>query len=100
MKTTVKNTDNLFNGQEFYLGLDVHKKNFKVQIRNQGRELKRFTMDPEPAKLGEYMRKNYPGGLCNFFPGRYGSEVFLIFVTVINGLQFKIPQTCNQDSTK
>ncbi len=65
MKTIVENEENLFNGQEFYIGLDVHKKNFKVQIRNQGRELKRFTMDPEPEKLRQYLRKNYPGGKYN-----------------------------------
>jgi transposase len=65
MKTTVENTVNLFNDQEFYIGLDVHKKNFKVQIRNQGRELKRFSMDPEPEKLKQYLRKNYPGGKYN-----------------------------------
>lgn len=62
MKRTIKNTDNFFNGQDFYIGLDTHKKNFKVQIRNQGRVLKRFAMDPEPEKLREYLTNNYPGG--------------------------------------
>ena len=65
MKSTIKNTDKLFDGQEFHLGIDAHKKNLKVQIRNQGRILKRFTMDPEPDKLKEYLVKNYPGGKYN-----------------------------------
>ena len=65
MNRTIKNTDNLFNGQEFDLGMDVHKKNIKIQIRNQGRVLKRFTMDPEPEKLKQYLVNNYPGGKYN-----------------------------------
>lgn len=32
MKRTIKNNDDLFNGQEFDLGLDVHTKSIKVQI--------------------------------------------------------------------
>lgn len=65
MKCTVKNKENLFAGQVFSVGLDTHKKNFKVNIRNQGRELKDFTMDAEPEQLEKYLRKNYPGGIYN-----------------------------------
>jgi len=65
MKRTLENTNNLFDGQEFNIGLDVHKKNFKVNIRNNGRELKRFSMDPNPDELRRYMDKNYPGGKYN-----------------------------------
>lgn len=62
MKTTIENSENFFSGQEFNLGLDVHKKNIRVTIRNNGRELKSFTMDPKPKHLSKYMKKNYPGG--------------------------------------
>lgn len=65
MKRTIKHTENLFEGQEFSIGLDIHKKNFTVNIRNQGREIKNFTMNPEPEELGKYLRRNYPGGIYN-----------------------------------
>lgn len=61
MIRTTKNTDNLFNGQDIVLGLDVHKKNIKVQIRNQKIVLKRFTMNPEPEKLKQLLVSDYPG---------------------------------------
>lgn len=62
MKTIIENTENTFVGQEFILGLDVHKKDFRITIRNNGRELKSFTMDPKPQDLSKYMKNNYPGG--------------------------------------
>lgn len=65
MKSTTENTVKSFEGQEFYMGLDVHKKNFKVTIRNNGRELKTYSMESQPKKLKEYMKRNYPGGHYN-----------------------------------
>ncbi len=65
MKRTLENTNNLFDGQEFNIGLDVHKKNFKVNIRNNGRELKTFSVDSDSDELRRYMDKNYPGGKSN-----------------------------------
>lgn len=65
MKSTTENTLKSFEGQEFYISLDVHKKNFKVTIRNNGRELKTYSMDSEPEKLKNYMKHNYPGGNYN-----------------------------------
>jgi transposase len=62
MISTIKNTKNLFNGQDFHLGLDLHKKNIKAEIVNQKRVLKRFTMNVEPERLKEYLANNYPGG--------------------------------------
>lgn len=51
-----------FTGQDFYLGLDVHKKSWTVVIRNNGLVLKGFSMDPSPWKLKQYLDHNYPGG--------------------------------------
>lgn len=52
-----------FNDQDFYIGLDVHKKSWSVTIRTNEIELKTFSMNPNPLELQKYMKKNYPGGI-------------------------------------
>ena len=51
-----------FEGQDFSIGVDVHKKSWLVAIRNNGLLLKRFSMNPSPDELYTYMHKNYPEG--------------------------------------
>ncbi|NQT71154.1 MAG: IS110 family transposase [Chloroflexi bacterium] len=51
-----------FKGQHFYIGLDIHKKNWAVNIRNNGIRLKAFSMDPYPEKLKRFLEENYPEG--------------------------------------
>jgi len=51
-----------FEGQDFYIGLDIHKKSWAVAIRNSGMRLKSFSMDPSPMQLKKYLDRNYPGG--------------------------------------
>ena len=48
--------------QDFFLGIDVHKKSWKVTVRTNGMELKTLSMDPSPDQLYRYMHKRYPGG--------------------------------------
>ena len=57
-----KPSDVRFDGQEFYLGLDVHHKSWKVTIRTMGMEVKTMVMPPEPRGLHAHMTRNYPGG--------------------------------------
>jgi len=52
-----------FNGQSFFIGIDVHKRSFHVTIRSNQMVLKRFSMDPSPEQLIGYMHKKYPGGV-------------------------------------
>lgn len=54
-----------FQGQEFFIGIDVHKKNWTVTIRCNHMELKTFSQNPSPEELSKYMRRNYPGGIYN-----------------------------------
>jgi transposase len=54
-----------FSNQDFHFGIDVHKKTWQVGIMCHDNLLKKFSMDPDPHQLGEYMRRNYPGG--NYF---------------------------------
>ena len=52
-----------FNNQQFYLGMDVHKKSWKVTIRTGGSVLKTYSMNPSPQELSKYMHEKYPGGI-------------------------------------
>jgi transposase len=51
-----------FKNQQFYIGIDVHKKNWTATIRMNKVVLKTFSMNPSAKELSEYMQKNYPGG--------------------------------------
>ena len=51
-----------FNSQQFYVGIDVHKKNWTVTIRAGGLALKTYSMNPSPQELSKYMQEKYPGG--------------------------------------
>lgn len=51
-----------FKNQRFYIGLDVHKKQWTVTIRSNKLELKTMSIDPSAEQLKKYMQKNYPGG--------------------------------------
>jgi len=52
-----------FDGQSFYIGLDVHKKSWAVTIRSMGMEIVHFTQPPNVNALVGYLKKNFPGGL-------------------------------------
>ncbi len=49
-----------FSNQRFFIGIDVHKKQWNVSIRNNRLHLKTFSMNPNPEELQKYLTKNYP----------------------------------------
>jgi transposase len=51
-----------FKGQDFFVGIDTHKTNWKVTIRTKECEIKTFSMNPDPEELSKHMRQNYPDG--------------------------------------
>ncbi len=51
-----------FGNQEFYLGIDVHKRSWAVTIRSNNIVLKTFSMNPSPKELSDFMKKRYPNG--------------------------------------
>jgi len=53
---------NLFKGQSFYIGIDVHKKSWKVTILSKSTEHKTFSQNPDPKILAKYMNRHFPGG--------------------------------------
>ena len=71
-----KSTKLDFTGQDIYVGLDVHKKNWKTSIFTSEFEHKTFTQDPEPEILVNYLHRTFPGatyhavyeaGYCGFW---------------------------------
>ncbi len=51
-----------FSNQEFYLGIDVHKRSWAVTIRSNNIVLKTLSMNPTPKELSDFMKKRYPNG--------------------------------------
>jgi hypothetical protein len=59
---TMQHTILNFINQHFFIGIDVHLKQWKVTIRSAGIELKTFSMNPSPQELYQYLQKHYPDG--------------------------------------
>lgn len=75
-RTMAQKTQENFKGQTFFIGLDVHKKQWTVTIRTQGLALKTFSMNPSPKELKRYLQRTYPdstyksvyeAGFCGFW---------------------------------
>ncbi len=73
--TQVKSLD--FSGQSIFCGIDVHKKSWSICLRNEDRELKTFSQDPDPISLCRHLNKYYPNaeisivyeaGFCGYWP--------------------------------
>ncbi len=80
-----------FEGQDFFIGIDVHSKSCKVTIRNNRMELKTFSMDPSPKDLSRYLNKNYPhgryysvyeSGFCGYWIHRELSALGIVNIVV------------------
>ncbi len=65
-----------FRGQNIYIGIDVHKKNWAVSVLSEHAVLKKFSQSPEPEALYKFLTTNYPGasyrsvyeaGFCGFW---------------------------------
>jgi transposase len=52
-----------FTGQPIFIGLDVHKKSWKVSIYTRHGEYKNFSQPPHPAALVHYLRHHFPGAM-------------------------------------
>jgi len=60
METQVK--QELFKDQSFYVGIDFHKKSWKVSIFGEQYEHKTMSQNPDPGILASYLKRNFPGG--------------------------------------
>ncbi|MDR8394697.1 transposase, partial [Aliifodinibius sp. S!AR15-10] len=50
-----------FTGQSIFVGLDTHKKSWKVSIYHAYGFVKSFSQDPDPQLLAKYLRRTFPG---------------------------------------
>ena len=55
-------TQENFAGHTFFIGRDVHKKQWTVALRTQGILVKRCSMNPSPKELKRLLERTYPGG--------------------------------------
>lgn len=49
-----------FKGEQIFVGIDTHKKNWKVSLYHQQTSLKAFSQDPNPELLVNYLHRNFP----------------------------------------
>jgi transposase len=49
-----------FAGQNIYCGIDVHKKNWSVCVRDETFELRTFSQPPKAEVLVDFLRRSYP----------------------------------------
>jgi transposase len=52
-----------FNGQNIYVGFDVHLKSWTITILTDKIAHKTFTQPPNPDLLYNYLERNFPGGI-------------------------------------
>jgi transposase len=61
MPTQINKID--FNGQNIYVGVDVHLKSWKVTVMTEKLHHKTFSQPPKPEVLHQYLVRNFPGGI-------------------------------------
>ena len=52
-----------FEGQQIYVGMDVHKNSWSISIFTDAFEHKTFTQPPEVGTLVNYLKRNFPSAL-------------------------------------
>ena len=50
-----------FKGQNIFIGIDVHKKDWKVSIQSEQLSYKTFAQKPSPSELVAHLHRNFPG---------------------------------------
>jgi len=58
-----KETNLNFSGQNFYIGIDVHKKQWHVTILGEQYEHKSMSQDSNSLVLSNYLARTFPGGV-------------------------------------
>ncbi|HKI87536.1 MAG TPA: IS110 family transposase [Draconibacterium sp.] len=51
-----------FEGQNIFIGIDVHSKNWTITVMTENSLRKRFSQDPSSEGLRNYLDRNFPGG--------------------------------------
>ena len=53
---------NSFANQDLFVGIDMHKKNWRIGVISEFAEFKPLTIDPNPDVLSCYLNTHFPGG--------------------------------------
>jgi len=66
-----------FEGENIFVGIDTHKKSWKVSIYHDEMELKTFTQPADSNKLMSYLKHHYPGAAykCVYEAGFAGFSI-------------------------
>jgi len=95
-----------FNGQNIYVGIDVHKKKWSVTIMSKELEHKTFSQAPSTEALHGYLLRNFPGatyhsvyeaGYCGYWIHRELLS-YQIHNIVVNAAD--VPTTGKEKATK
>lgn len=79
MKTLQCTKKEAYQGEQIYIGIDVHKKNWSVCILGERLEHKTYSQPPEPEVLIHYLQRHFPeatyhsayeAGFCGFWIDR------------------------------
>lgn len=107
MKRTLQDNQEAFAGQEFFIGIDVHNKQWTVSVQSNHLALdKPVVVDPSAEKVSGFLRKRYPGGkyyavyeagYSGFWPARTLEESGIVTI-VVNPAD--IPTMQKERSTK
>jgi transposase len=95
-----------FAGQEFYVGIDVHKKSWTVTVRTLNLEVDRFTQPPNAQSLANHLFRRFPNGKflsayeAGFCGTSYHSELHQLGIRNIIVHPADIPSTDKQKKTK
>ena len=80
MQTMEQFTKLNFEGENIYVGIDTHKKNWAVALYHDDTSLKTYSQEANPEILEKFLKKNYPGanfhcayeaGFCGFWIQKY-----------------------------
>ena len=83
-----------FSGQNIFVGLDTHLKNWRVSIMVGEDVFKTFSQDPRPEILSGYLAKNFPN--ANYYSAYEASFCgFKIHRDLINCSLNKLPHFLN-----
>ena len=65
-----------FAGQDLFVGIDTHDRQWKITVRTQNTPLRTLSINPDPKDLRTFLHKHYPGahyrsvyeaGFCGFW---------------------------------
>ena len=95
-----------FNGQQFFIGLDVHKKSWSVTVRSLNHQVAHFTQPPCAKALYKTLQTKFAGGKfysayeAGFCGTGYHEQLCKVGITNIIVHAADIPQTDKQKKNK